>query len=530
MATDGFSVGINSRNKEEMKAAGAIPSRCVWVGNVSSDVTDDMLRERFSKFGTVLQARRFARSRCAFVTFSHSDEALACLELDGSQLAGLTLALNVGVASRHLWVGNIPPTMTEERLQQLFAEHGEIESVRLLSLNRCAFVNFVCVEDAIRALDEKHEFEVDGYKIAVNYQWADNRRKQRHKEQRRALRQKQRQRQQRQFDLHQQQRQQRHNAHMAQHVYQHHHQHHHVHHAMPPMTQQQQQQHMQQQQQMQQLQQMQQMQQMQQQVHQMMYPPAAPYGPMQQNAYMNAMAAHAAAQAPQGLYSPTNSPTNSPVIQGAEGVPGQNMPAPLPVPAMQMPSMAAATSPNNMVPMVPYLVGPPAAPGATMPPAQAQAPMPTSTSTSPKQLPSRQLFVGNLPPTLTVPMLSSLFAPFGDVDRIRLVANQPYGFVVFHNIESAIAARRHYNTFPLIIDGFQITVNFGKVLRANEYYDELHKQLSEELEHQPEGDGKGTDDAASDAGKDGEPSPDLTSSDDEHVCATTSEESELSDE
>ena len=90
---------------------GEIPSQCVWVGNVSPELTKEEFQAEFEKCGEVRLIRMFPRSKCAFVTFATPEAALASLALEGKLLGSMCLTLNVGKASRHLWVGNIDPNV-----------------------------------------------------------------------------------------------------------------------------------------------------------------------------------------------------------------------------------------------------------------------------------------------------------------------------------------------------------------------------------------------------------------------------------
>ena len=56
-----------------------------------------------------------------------------------------------GQASRSLWIGNIPVSMTTSSLDAVFSPFGSLESTRVLSHKNCGFVNFEKVEDAVRA-------------------------------------------------------------------------------------------------------------------------------------------------------------------------------------------------------------------------------------------------------------------------------------------------------------------------------------------------------------------------------------------
>jgi RNA recognition motif-containing protein len=53
-----------------------------------------------------------------------------------------------------LWIGCIDSLVTQEQLLQTFSPYGLIDSVRLIADKECAFVNFLHIEDAIRAKED----------------------------------------------------------------------------------------------------------------------------------------------------------------------------------------------------------------------------------------------------------------------------------------------------------------------------------------------------------------------------------------
>jgi RNA recognition motif-containing protein len=53
--------------------------------------------------------------------------------------------------TRSIFIGNLDPTVTDVDLKALFKPHGRIESIRLLPNKECAFVNFITVEEAMKA-------------------------------------------------------------------------------------------------------------------------------------------------------------------------------------------------------------------------------------------------------------------------------------------------------------------------------------------------------------------------------------------
>ena len=75
---------------------------------------------------------------------------------------------------KKLFVGNLPWSMTEESLQQLFAEAGTVESATIIMdkmSNRAkgfGFVEMSTEEEAKAAIDTLNGKEVEGRNITVN--------------------------------------------------------------------------------------------------------------------------------------------------------------------------------------------------------------------------------------------------------------------------------------------------------------------------------------------------------------------------
>lgn len=73
-----------------------------------------------------------------------------------------------------LFVGNLPFRTTEDELMQLFSEHGEVVSVKII-MDRAtgrskgiAFVEFATEEDAKKALEALNGFEMDGRGLRID--------------------------------------------------------------------------------------------------------------------------------------------------------------------------------------------------------------------------------------------------------------------------------------------------------------------------------------------------------------------------
>ena len=76
--------------------------------------------------------------------------------------------------SKKLFVGNIEWGVTDEDLQKLFAEHGEVEEAIIIKdkfsgrSKGFGFVTFVNEEDADKAIAALNEYDLNGRQIAVN--------------------------------------------------------------------------------------------------------------------------------------------------------------------------------------------------------------------------------------------------------------------------------------------------------------------------------------------------------------------------
>ncbi len=76
--------------------------------------------------------------------------------------------------SKKLYVGNLPFSVDDAKLKEIFASYGEIEEATLISdkfsgrSKGFGFVTFVNDEDGDKAIAEMHEKEVEGRKLTVN--------------------------------------------------------------------------------------------------------------------------------------------------------------------------------------------------------------------------------------------------------------------------------------------------------------------------------------------------------------------------
>lgn len=73
-----------------------------------------------------------------------------------------------------LYVGNLPYSTTDEELQQLFSQAGTVDSVRVMrdtATGRArgfAFVQMGTEAEAQKAIDEFHQYQLNGRPLVVN--------------------------------------------------------------------------------------------------------------------------------------------------------------------------------------------------------------------------------------------------------------------------------------------------------------------------------------------------------------------------
>ncbi len=75
---------------------------------------------------------------------------------------------------RRLYVGNLPYRTTEEELTALFARAGAVDNVQVMKDNMTgrargfAFVEMATDEAAQKAIEEFHQYQMDGRALVVN--------------------------------------------------------------------------------------------------------------------------------------------------------------------------------------------------------------------------------------------------------------------------------------------------------------------------------------------------------------------------
>lgn len=173
----------------------------IYVRGLVPELNTQDLHRLFEQFGIITSCKivvdEFGRSRgYGFVNFADGVSADQAIEkLNGLLVNGSKLYLNHHIAKKerlerldferenftNLYVKNIPDTMTEDDLRELFAKHGEISTVFIPDIKsdsgaastdshkKFGFVNMKTHENALSALEALDQAEIEpGIKISVS--------------------------------------------------------------------------------------------------------------------------------------------------------------------------------------------------------------------------------------------------------------------------------------------------------------------------------------------------------------------------
>eukprot|EP00887_Chlorella_sp_A99_P001281 scaffold14.g1281.t1 len=169
----GQEVRINwAFQKEAKDEAGSGAAVHVFVGDLSSDVTDAMLHAAFQGCPGICDARVMwdhatGRSRgYGFVSFRQREEAEAAIQIMHGQFIGArrvrcgwaqhktdnVLLDKADPTNTNVYVGNLAPELSDAEVRRHFAAFGAIAEVKLYRKGSYGFVRFKSHEDAVRAI------------------------------------------------------------------------------------------------------------------------------------------------------------------------------------------------------------------------------------------------------------------------------------------------------------------------------------------------------------------------------------------
>ncbi|CAK9135242.1 unnamed protein product [Ilex paraguariensis] len=176
----------NSKDSDES----GTPSNNLWVGNLSTDVTDSDLMNLFAKHGAMDSITTYSSRSYAFVYFKRIQDAKSAKEaLQGMVLKGNAIKIEFakpillkseflittnehGIKakpSKSLWVGGIGPSVSKEELEEAFLKFGKLQEFKFLRDRNTAFVEYFRLEDASQALKSINGKQIGGDQIRVDF-------------------------------------------------------------------------------------------------------------------------------------------------------------------------------------------------------------------------------------------------------------------------------------------------------------------------------------------------------------------------
>lgn len=147
-------------------------SRTVYLGNIPPDTPADEILGHV-RSGQIESVRLLADKNCAFISFLdassathfHSDAILKKLCIKGQDIkvgwgkpsqvpTSVALAVQQSGASRNVYLGNLPEETTEEEIREDLGKFGPIDTVKLVKEKNIAFIHFLSISNAIKAVSQ----------------------------------------------------------------------------------------------------------------------------------------------------------------------------------------------------------------------------------------------------------------------------------------------------------------------------------------------------------------------------------------
>ncbi|KAL2141955.1 hypothetical protein VTI28DRAFT_1790 [Corynascus sepedonium] len=147
-------------------------SRTVYLGNIPPDTSAEEILGHV-RSGQIESVRLLPDKNCAFISFLdassathfHSDAILKKLCIKGQDIkigwgkpsqvpTSVALAVQQSGASRNVYLGNLPEDITDEELREDLGKFGAIDTVKIVREKNIAFVHFLSIANAIKAVSQ----------------------------------------------------------------------------------------------------------------------------------------------------------------------------------------------------------------------------------------------------------------------------------------------------------------------------------------------------------------------------------------
>lgn len=145
-------------------------SRTVYLGNIPPETSAEEILGHV-RSGPIESVRLLPDKNCAFISFLesgsathfHSDAILKKLSIRGQDIkigwgkpaqvpTSVSIAVQQSGASRNVYLGNLPETVTEAELREDLEKFGPIDTVKIVREKAIGFVHFLSIGNAIKAV------------------------------------------------------------------------------------------------------------------------------------------------------------------------------------------------------------------------------------------------------------------------------------------------------------------------------------------------------------------------------------------
>lgn len=145
-------------------------SRTVYLGNIPPDTSAEELLGHV-RSGQIESVRLLPDKNCAFISFMdgssathfHSDAILKKLSIRGQDIkigwgkpaqvpTSVSLAVQQSGASRNVYLGNLPESVSEVELREDLGKFGPIDTIKIVREKAIGFVHFLSISHAIKAV------------------------------------------------------------------------------------------------------------------------------------------------------------------------------------------------------------------------------------------------------------------------------------------------------------------------------------------------------------------------------------------
>ena len=151
---------------------GNASSRTVYLGNIPPETSAEEILGHV-RSGQIESVRLLPDKNCAFISFLdgssathfHSDAILKKLAIHGQDIkvgwgkpaqvpTSVSVAVQQSGASRNVYLGNLPETVTEAELRDDLGKYGPIDTVKIVREKAIGFVHFLSISNAIKAVSQ----------------------------------------------------------------------------------------------------------------------------------------------------------------------------------------------------------------------------------------------------------------------------------------------------------------------------------------------------------------------------------------